>query len=270
MGLLYSLVLDLIAQQDAVLPPTQGHHAHAFLLALIREIDADLSARLHAPGAKPFTASSLLRGPTRGPAGWQVREGARYALRFTALDEALFAKFLGSLLGSQAPDLRLGTAHFAIATVHTQPATSSWARVASFDQLIDAASADASLALEFCSPTAFQLTGNHSLLFPDPALVFGSLAARWNAFAPAKIDRAVVDQIAAAALVSRYRLETSMFDFGRYRKVGFVGHCHYQLRAAGSEVVQAANTLAAFAFFAGVGYKTTMGMGQARKLQNRT
>ena len=58
-----------------------------------------------------------------------------------------------------------------------------------------------------------------------------------------------------------------MQDFGRYQlQVGFVGQCTFGVRKdMPAEVVWGIRLLAAFGFFAGVGYRTTMGMGQVRQ-----
>ena len=58
-----------------------------------------------------------------------------------------------------------------------------------------------------------------------------------------------------------------MHDYAGYRQLGFVGACEFlPHRGVPADVVRVLHLLAAFAFFAGVGYKTTMGMGQVRQV----
>ncbi|MDP2662237.1 MAG: CRISPR system precrRNA processing endoribonuclease RAMP protein Cas6, partial [Dehalococcoidia bacterium] len=63
-----------------------------------------------------------------------------------------------------------------------------------------------------------------------------------------------------------YRLSTRLASFGDYSETGFFGHAVYECPSASDEERRLINTLADFAFFAGVGAKTTMGMGQCRRL----
>jgi CRISPR-associated endoribonuclease Cas6 len=104
---------------------------------------------------------------------------------------------------------------------------------------------------------------------PWPRLVFQSLANKWNAFAPmqlwinwADFDRQVT--------VARFDLKTKLLDFGGFRQVGFVGECWFLIDPeARVPLRHALYTLAQFAFYAGVGRKTTMGMGMVRPLGSR-
>jgi CRISPR-associated endoribonuclease Cas6 len=68
--------------------------------------------------------------------------------------------------------------------------------------------------------------------------------------------------------VLRYELKTQMYDFGNYRQVGFVGPCTFGLpQCQPADVLRGMQLLLESAFFTGVGYKTTMGMGQTRRLE---
>jgi CRISPR-associated endoribonuclease Cas6 len=58
-----------------------------------------------------------------------------------------------------------------------------------------------------------------------------------------------------------------MLEFGSYRQIGFAGECTYEFATdAPGELKRQVSLLADFAFHAGVGYKTTMGMGQAMRI----
>ncbi len=179
----------------------------------------------------------------------------------------------------------------------------SWAGYATYEGLaahacvLDLSSTQArTVGLEFHSPTAFsdgqQPWGKRMHLFPDPDRVFDRLARVWNVWAPAELalDVPAVREYARDwVAVSTHALETRTLHFDRHAQVGFVGRCTYELmdlpRAADrrpasgqAETVlahtvgaaltpaRALHLLAAFAFYAGIGQKTTMGMGQARPL----
>jgi CRISPR-associated endoribonuclease Cas6 len=57
-----------------------------------------------------------------------------------------------------------------------------------------------------------------------------------------------------------------MLRFRRSPQVGFVGQVTYGLMAENEAARCQLNALADFAFYAGVGIKTTMGMGQTRRV----
>ena len=59
-SLLYSIILELCAVNTATIPAHRGDHTHALFLDLVRQVDAELSSRLHdEPEYRPFTVSVL-------------------------------------------------------------------------------------------------------------------------------------------------------------------------------------------------------------------
>ncbi len=145
--------------------------------------------------------------------------------------------------------------------------------------------------------------GKQMHLFPDPKRVFESLARAWNTWAPSHftMDAHAIQTYAHDWIaVSHYELQTRTFHFDHSVQEGFTGKCMYTMKerewthsrharpiedsptpnrrlrsgdnlpptTIGAELtpVQALHLLANFAFYAGVGHKTTMGMGQTRSL----
>ena len=104
-------------------------------------------------------------------------------------------------------------------------------------------------------------------LFPQPRWVWESLVRKWNAFAPQaqRMDIRAVAAVAARGLVADYELRTVTLDYGRFPQKGFVGWVRYEFRAATERELRELHALADFAFYAGTGYKTAMGMGQTRR-----
>ena len=97
---------------------------------------------------------------------------------------------------------------------------------------------------------------------PLPELVFGSLLQRWNAFAPLTLPEEVRRYAQECLAVSRYRLQTRMLQFGAAMSVGFVGQCQYTALVWDAYWLRAIALLAAYAFYSGVGIRTTVGMGR--------
>lgn len=265
--MIYSIVVNLESEHDAEISANLGHHALALFLGLIRRVDEPLSQRLHSiEGQKPFTVSPLQGKFGRRKTSISLRAGTACWLRFTALEEAVFATLMDSLIRGE-PHLHLEQADLRIADVITHPQGSPWAGFNSFEQMLESASAEKKVSLHFASPTVFRSAGKRNVAFPSPELLFGSLLSKWNAFSENKLDSTLVDAFKSTVLLSRYKLETKMLDFNSYQELGFVGSCSYIIdNSVTEEASRLLNALADFAFYCGTGAKTTMGMGQTRRL----
>ena len=240
-----------------------GHGGLSCVLDLVRRVDPALSAALHANDRlKPFTVS-----PLTPEEATPTRDGkARFWLRVTALDERVT-----EVVARPAADrVRIGRAQFGVTDVVTEPWRHAWAGAVSYERLVAAVQAGATapaLVLEFHTPTAFSSNvRNVTRLFPEPALVFRSLGKRWNAHAGPgfAIDDGLLDELCDGIRVERYALETREARLGARRSAkGFVGSCEYSVGRRGSaDHRRFLRLLAEFAFYAGVGLRTTMGMGQ--------
>lgn len=266
--MLLSAVVAVSPEQDALLPPSLGRAAHALLLRLVREADAGLAAELHAEApARPFTAAFLEEGAAAGQRLTVCRTGRRYHLRFTSL-EARLSELLLEQVRSRLPErVDLDGSAFRVGGVTTEAAEHPWAGRSSYRALAErwllGAAPPPRVGLAFHSPTTFHSQGRHVPL-PLPELVFGSLLERWNAFAPLRLDE-VRGYAAEALAVSRYRLATRLVAVGGGKQVGFVGECEYTALRADPYGLRQAHLLADFGFYAGVGHKTTMGLGRARR-----
>lgn len=268
--MLTSMILMLCPLETASLPMTLGNALYTVLLRLIGDQDAALATWLHdLNGPKPLT-TSLLNGPitVRDKRVW-VSPEQTYWVRATSFEPQLTAALMA--IQAQPPrTMRLHQAPFAVEAVSCHPDDHPWAAQVTYDDLYRAtlqtgARGRPQVTLEFSSPTAFRSQGR-THVFPLPHLVFGSLMTRWNAYAHLPLDPDFLGTLDAYIDIDRYRLNTQMQDFGRYQlQIGFVGPCAYGARkGAPDDVVWGMRLLTQFAFFAGVGYRTTMGMGQVR------
>jgi CRISPR-associated endoribonuclease Cas6 len=265
---LYSALLELQAQHEAHLPATMGHQIHAMFLQLLARTDRALSVRLHdESGYRPFTLSPLLSGTIQGN-GVVLSPSQTYQVRVTLLDGGTLWDRLGTLLLETGPvQVRLGEASFKVTRLISTEASdpTGWAARTSWEELV-ATPMRQSITLSFASPTAFNISGKFFALFPEPPLVWESLVRSWNSYAP---DPLKIEKLALQALlwhkviVTACDLSTHTLHYPKYTQKGFAGTCTYALLEDGAHAAQLAR-LAAFARFAGVGYKTTMGMGQVR------
>lgn len=286
---LYSCVASLTAEAPTTLPATQGHHAHAAFLDIVRSVDPALAAWIHdSTGRKPFTVSPLhglpegRNGHVHVPAGWTCW------LRFTFLAQPLFDTFISAFLhGAVRPRIRLGPGVFTVTEVRCTPGSHPWAGWTSAEELVSGQPGEATstaaagradeeagvFTFELATPTAWSLGGDRGRrmdVLPSPALFFGSLASCWNAWFGDRLFRIgpeLRDYAAEAMVVSRMQLETRMYRYRDHLQIGTVGRLTYRLldRSDTAEARQV-NALADLAFYSGVGYRTTMGMGQVRRL----
>lgn len=271
----YSSIIRLNALHPGQLTRDAGQWANAAFYAILRQVDPHLAEALHHwNGRKPFTVSSLLGLPAGRGETVELRAAGECWLRVTTLGESLFQPFIQHFLqGGARPQVQIGPVAFAVSEVLTTPGAHPWAGFCDAADLIAQAQPAARLTLEFVSPTAFNLgsmpgNGAYYALFPHPALVFGSLASRWIECVAPDLDRAYVEDVAAEARPSDYRLQTQTLQWrGRVQK-GFTGRCTFDLRPLGDDERRLLTLLAGFAFYAGVGGKTTQGMGQCRRLED--
>jgi CRISPR-associated endoribonuclease Cas6 len=265
---LYSLILELTAVDSSSIPALRGDHTHALFLDLVRQTNADLATRLHdEPEYRPFTVS-LLQGAAARDGRYSIRTGQSYQLRITLLNGGtLWQQLSGHLLKSGDMLLRLDSATFQLARVLSTPTgdTNGWASFTDW-QTLASVPACSNITLHFASPSAFSLGKRNFALFPDPVFVWDSLVRSWNRYAPMVLhmDRpAIREFVTEKVVVSDYDLHTARVIFREYAQKGFEGTCQYQIKAEDGYAAQLA-TLASFARYAGVGSKTTMGMGQVR------
>jgi len=283
--MLYSIVLKLTPTRETTVRATMGHQAHAAFLRTMRESDPALAEVLHLPNlpARPFTVSPL-RGVGRARDG-KVRLSPErdYFLRFTVLYPPIYERFMARFLrpvlsgveGSEGrPVIHLGRALLLIKEILTTPGSHPWASYISWNQLVAEARPEPEITLAFSAPTAFGFGqkewGKKVVVLPEPDLVFGSLVRSWNNLAPPPLqwDRdALLTYVEEHVVVKRLRgLGTQMLRFRRSPQIGFVGQVTYGLMAENEAARCQLNALADFAFYVGVGMKTTMGMGQTRRV----
>jgi len=276
-----STLVSLIPETDVTLRPTTGHHAHAAFLAIIRETNPDLSQALHAQTThKPFTVSPLIAKARRSANRLHIKAGTPCRLRFTFLEDALFADFGRTLLTGQLPTIHLGSAPFQVKQLASSTmAEPYWSQSTTYMELLDSAEDHTTMRIKFYSPTAFRTMTprgykSYSATRVDPIRCYQSWLNRWNTFAPMYFDKTtLLNFIIEHVGISEIETRTQALNFGRNTEIGYVGTCtfHFAPRSRRTpHLLLAVNCLADFALYCGTGYKTTMGMGQTRRIKPKT
>ena len=292
-GELFSILLRLHPVEVGWVSPSSGSQAHAAFLDIVHQNDPVLAEQLHLPNKRrPFTVG-LLQGFNHLPAAKleeaitknqkvQVLPGQVYWLRITMLDSRIFGTFIQHLITKPGTlSIRLGEAQFEVSRLIGSPepgsAANPWTAYSSFAELSTYTQAQRYYEFEFATPTAFsmgqQSWGKLMKLLPEPAYVFESLAKQWETFAPEHLRLATNDlttrRLASwceeSLIVARYALETRYLPSSKFAQAGFQGKIMYEIKGMRQSPEAAWLTpLAYFALFSGVGYKTSMGMGQSR------
>lgn len=222
-----------------------------------------------------------------------------YTIRITLLLGELFPLFYNSLMHfnmaemgtKKLPFMQIGKQQFLLEEViadNDDPP--GWTGFTTFTSLAEKAKTTQlrnpeTLTLQFDSLTTFNRStpreigyGKHYARLPLPYYVFSGLARRWQELAPPQLANMVQKtQIenyihGEGVVIKDYELKTHLVYFVNHPQEGFTGVCTYHLRGSDKEVASEASLsirrqlllLAQMAFYTGVGYKTTMGMGRVR------
>ena len=189
------------------------------------------------------------------------------------------------------PFMQVGKQVFSLEEVVLKPDdTAGWTGFTSLSTLVEQARTrrmgkDEPMRLEFATLTTFNRSssrskkyGAHYARLPLPEYVFPGLARRWEDVAPPElagvVQRERIEQYVEddGVIIADYELRTHTVKFTTHTQPGFVGRCTYALRGPDEVVTEEAPLtvrqqlwlLGQLAFYCGVGYKTTMGLGQVR------
>ncbi len=251
---LHTIVIHLGAAENGTLPIACGRAIHAQVLDWFRMASPELSEAIHKSQESPLSLSGLVG--KRHKAG--VRTGDEFYFRIGLLDGSLIDPLLSGLEKWGDKPFSLAKFPFVFRSINMLPGTDPWVGSSAYDLLAKTPATLDALTLKFLSPTSFKLnTGQGIQPFPLPESVFGSLYRRWNAFAPESLQ---FPKVQWSGLVSGYELKTQKLRMENSVENGAVGWVQY--RFPDPEQAMIATILAHFAFFAGVGRKTAMGMGQ--------
>jgi len=271
--MLTSLVFTLTTNRPLTFPPHLGRASHAAFLQLVARADPHMAERLHAPNERrPFTCSNLW-GVRRQGQSLALAPDTPAFLRYTGLT-AEVSRHLQRLAEHPPSHVELEGARLAIQQTTLDSAIHPWAGQTTYENLAAGYLLPGEMPshyaeLEFASPTGFR-SGGRTLPVPLPALVYGGLVEKWNDFAPVAVSEEVRRFAEECLAISRYRLSTrAIAAKGKSVQIGFVGRCRYVALNKDRYWLGLIQLLTDYAFYAGVGYQTTAGMGQARRARDR-
>ena len=280
----YAIVIHAFPRTDLPVVHAQGKILHGLFYELLQKASTVKGDEIHSvAGLKPFSTALLLSARQRRAE--HIRAGEEIKVRFTFLDDSLYPLLARYFLS--APDLSfdLVRTELVVARILSTPQSGEeWAGCASFEEICARASEEEKqFSFQFATPTFFKRGGGPA--YPDlivplplPDLLFGSLLRNWNQFAPSSfMEAALLREICSHHLeITHHRITSQLArlvfqrEDAQYRTTtfpGFIGTCSLRLvELHDRAIIKTLNALADFAFFSGVGARTTMGFGIARRV----
>lgn len=275
---LYAIVFRLAALRRGAVPADHGDLARAALLNLIRRGDEALAVTIHDLNMqKPYTISLIEGGKAGSDGAHHFGEGDTADWRFSLLCEPAFEALLRRYLTDNTlPHVRLGAVRFAVTDVFASGVHPGSGHV-SLLELHERwnkppETMPRHLTLEFRSPTAFNLgSDDRSRYFqtmPEPRLIFSGLRKKWLRLGGAAPEDAFDEWVARTVSAEPLNLSTRTVHVERVPIPGFMGKVRFRLRGEDIRWLPVLHLLADFAFWTGIGYQTTRGMGQVRRVES--
>ncbi|MEX5637261.1 CRISPR system precrRNA processing endoribonuclease RAMP protein Cas6 [Parafrankia sp. FMc2] len=252
----------------ALPPPHTGPGVAAAVLAALARRHPDLATRLHdALPPKPYTLTPLLDERDQPPRATSTKVRFEVGL----LADELFAPVYEALLTE--PVWRVGRTEYRPVAVEPR-------MPASYAALAAQTTAATEVGFRLVTPVGFSTAkeegARRQRVFPQPEWVFRALAARWQAFAaapgggldlPDSLGRAVEEHLEVVGCELRVAEHLVKPKVPPAR--GCVGTVRYGLAEPArvpADARHALDLLATFATYAGVGDRTTLGMGHVTRL----
>lgn len=270
MANLSSVVFRLKTKDKILIPAYLGREIQKTVLELLSERNAAWAAAIHdSDQSKPLTCSNLIGGTITEKGQRLLLPDDTVCFRVTGLTE-VSTQYLLSLTEIRSLSVKLCGTPMVIEDVTADPDVHYLARVSSYEKLTmnvmnRSQPPSEYISFLFLSPTTFrQGRKKQSWPVPLPKWVFGSLHKRWNRFGPLSFSDELLSFIDEYVVITSYRLSTKAVPTKANIQPGFTGRVTYCILKNDLKFQQQLLLLSHFAFYAGIGYQTTTGMGQAR------
>ncbi|MFJ6106010.1 CRISPR system precrRNA processing endoribonuclease RAMP protein Cas6 [Streptomyces sp. NPDC092359] len=236
MPTLWHLTLRAVRPVQRQVTPAQ---LHGLACTLLEEPRGD-----HHAANKPWSVSPLFAAP----------EPRTAVLRIGWLDDT---RDLTDVF-EEGREIRLGCQHFTL--------TQAVAEHAPYEALL-AADPATHAELHAVTPTYFSRNGTQYPL-PDPHLLYGSLARRWNTHAPhhLHLPDTTLRELRTHLALSAHTITTQPIHLAADSpRTGYIGHCTFTLTHTPPEPIGRTFTaLSLYAHTAGIGAQTTHGCGHTQ------
>jgi CRISPR-associated endoribonuclease Cas6 len=232
-----------------------GKHIHGLFFKALERYDSKLSERLHgSASSRPFSLSYVYKGKN----GYWFR----IASWVDEICEAVFRYFTAN------PIVYIGDCVFSLIRTSTDPNESPWAARIDWNAFVKIISSTFTnpFWLEHFSPTAFK-TGDSHLPLPVPQFIVNSVYRQLPDQLRSKINSSS-EELSEILQLKRYEIRSIYNRKNQGSISSFLGKTQWQISAkSDKELVTELWLLLNFAFFSGIGVKTTQGMGMCRVIE---
>jgi len=258
-GMPVEVLLELVADRDALLPRFTGHISRGLFLHILRQVDPGLSFSLHQPNVrKPYSVTPLMFKPQK-----RIEEGKLLEMKtpcwvsFRFLKDDLAQKFIKFFY--RKTEVLIFDVEF-----HVNSITIKTKEYGELER--EAEEPVGKIKLIFKSPTYLTVSGtDYHYLFPDHVKVFLHLMRLWNEFTSTrKFSEEELNEYGEWLFknvgVAAHRLGTVPVVFKERPLVGFTGWVIYEIKdeSGWNNVTQ---MLAMFAEYSNIGGNRTGGFG---------
>jgi hypothetical protein len=279
-GRLRRIGLTLRAEESFPIPVSDGYSVYSALLAVLDDVDADMSARVHDSSLGSLHCSGLLgrfRSSDRSHHK-KIPTGGTYNLSLGVVDpadEEIFQALVsGLVLEGDSVELSHGSLRVESFESVNRSREELITRAGEFDDPI--------IEIEFRTPTCIEEAGEVTTMFPHRRSVFNSLLGKWNRTAPEELAFDIGRETILGSMIEKpdaAQYETHSVLVNRIKnedgetrnlfRQGFTGDVAYEFKNASEAVRNAVTSVALFGEYSGVGSAVARGCGNVSVEVNR-
>lgn len=252
----YSYDIFITATEDANLPHPCAYELYSAMLRLISAKDESVSDYIHNEVVAPISLSTLWTG-NKIKGGLEIPKDTQAHFTLSVIDPKLTEFFNMFILENvnRNRHIYLNNVPFVFNYINTE---SKNTKAESYSNLNGSLT---EMVLKFKSPTAFKRE-DKQVIVPKEDLVFRSLFRKWQKYSGREAEENVFDSMIEKVVISAFDIKSRAWKFQKVTQRGFVGNVKFEIKSEKEEEISLFNSLCNFAYYSGVGIKTTHGMGQ--------
>ena len=249
----YSLLIKIKAKKSGKFKYFTGKKLHAAFLNIIKEADVNLSQELHDKNIpKEFTVSNIFGTDSKG---FELVEGHYYLFRVTFLRDTIYKIFTSEICKNILLSKEIFIEDIPLSIEEIIYKDSKYSGVMSkIDKKYK------KYKLIFKTPTLFK-SGDYFVRYPEMNLLFKSLLNKYNLYSEEKIDENILEYLNELNY-EKINVRLKKEYLNNYFLEGFIGEVIIRIDSKNEDLIEDINTLLNFAFYCGVGTKSSIGFGQ--------
>lgn len=249
----YSLLIRIKAQKNGEFKFFTGKKLHAAFLNIIKEADDELAQELHDKDIpKEFTVSNIFGTNSRG---FKLEEGKDYLFRATFLNDKIYKIFSSEICKNILLSKGIFIENIPLSIEEIIYKDNKYSGVMDKIEL-----KSKRYKLTFKTPTLFK-SGDFFIRYPEINLLFKSLLTKYNLYSEEKIDESIL-QFLHEINYEKMDLKLKREYLNKFFIEGFVGELIIRIDSKNKDFIEDINTLLNFAFYCGIGTKSSVGFGQ--------